>query len=108
MSVRQSPRGPKPAYAQADREIEVRRGQRRVLERAYPLAQRLANVLELEADPELVRAAKRLRRAIGQELGLLGLGVIREERAAANENIAVAQGEENSVALQTIHEDADR
>lgn len=50
---------------------EVRRARRHVLERAYPLAKQLAEILELE-DVELGEDAKRLRRAIGEELAHLG------------------------------------
>lgn len=48
------------------------RGRRRVLDRAYPLAKQLAEVLELEAIEPMATDAKRLRQAIGIALGQLG------------------------------------
>lgn len=47
---------------------EERRARRRVLERAYPVAKQLAEILDLE-DAELAHIAKRLRQIIGSELG---------------------------------------
>jgi len=48
---------------------EDRRAVIRVLERAYPLAQELAEVLELEAVEPLATDAKRIRQGIGAMLG---------------------------------------
>jgi hypothetical protein len=46
----------------------VRLSRRRALERAYPLAKQLAEILELEAIEPLATSVKHVRQAIGAEL----------------------------------------
>jgi hypothetical protein len=46
----------------------VQRARRRALERAYPLAKQLAEILELEAIEPLATSVKHVRQAIGAEL----------------------------------------
>ena len=53
-------------------DYEERRGRIRVLERSYPLAKQLAELLELENIEPFARNAKRLRQDIGAELANLG------------------------------------
>lgn len=45
---------------------------RRALERAYPLAKRLADILELEAIEPMATTVKHVRQSIGAELGARG------------------------------------
>jgi hypothetical protein len=76
VSVRQSPGARDPVIHESRGQRpggvhDERLARRHVLERAYPLAKQLAEILELE-DVELGEDAKRIRRAIGQELARLG------------------------------------
>lgn len=48
--------------------------ERKVLERAYPLAKQLAEVLELEAIEPAATTARELRRDIASRLAALGVG----------------------------------
>jgi hypothetical protein len=45
----------------------------RALERAYPLAKQLAEILELESIEPMATSVKHVRQAIGAELAQLGL-----------------------------------
>lgn len=53
-------------------DYEERQGRIRCLERAYPIAKQLAEILELEAIEPHSRNAKRLRQEIGAALADLG------------------------------------
>lgn len=49
-----------------------REARRRALERGYPLAKQLAEILELEAIEPMATSAKHIRQAIGAELAEIG------------------------------------
>lgn len=53
-------------------DYQERKGRIRVLERAYPIAKQLAELLELEAIEPMATRAKKLRQDIGAELANLG------------------------------------
>lgn len=86
MNLRPEPAARRPAYPRTDREsvhnldqdpaVVQRAAEARVLDRAYPLAKQLAEILELEPVGSLALDAKRLRQRIGSALA---------ERAAAEE-----------------------
>ncbi len=75
MTIRPAPGRVTPVVNTPAREDSVsvdRAARRRALERAYPLAKQLAEVLELEAIEPLATTAKHVRQAIGAELAEIG------------------------------------
>lgn len=79
MSIRSAPGRAKPGYPQSSGETPPvihhhDDGRHRALERAYPLAKHLAEILELEAIEPLASTVKRVRQAIGAELAEIGDG----------------------------------
>ena len=56
-----------------------RTARRRALERAYPLAMQLAEILELEAIEPLATSVRHIRQAIGAELAEVGSALFFKE-----------------------------
>lgn len=82
MTLRPEPGSRHPGYPQSDGD----RARNRALERSYPLAKQLAEILELEAIEPLAGMAKNVRQAIGVALAEIGSSSPRrdddDERAA--------------------------
>lgn len=93
MSLRSKPGHAKPSYPPTDPPDgplihPYREARRPVLERAYPLAKQLAEVLELEAIEPWATSAKRIRQAVGVELAELGQADIARPFVTIPEGVA--------------------